>query len=54
MLLKEPRECFIGKLGALVGIEYLWLPLPDRFFKGLNAEIGIKGVGQPPGVSPGT
>ena len=44
MLLQEPRESFSGKLGAPVGVEYLWLPLPERVFEGLDAETGIEGV----------
>jgi len=49
VLLQQPGEGFTGKLGALVGVEYLGFALPERLFQSLDAEAGVQCVGKPPG-----
>ena len=39
-----------GTLAALIGVEYLWRAVfCQRIFQGLNAELRVHAVGQPPG-----
>jgi hypothetical protein len=44
------RKSFTGKLGALIRIEDFRTPItPDGLLDGLNTEVGLHGVGYPPG-----
>ena len=48
--LKQTRKSLTGKLSALVGIENLWSAVaPDSLGERLDTEVGLHGVGHPPG-----
>jgi len=49
MLFQESGKGFTGELGALVSVEDIRSALPKRFFKGLDTETGVQGIGKPPG-----
>jgi len=48
--LKQTRKGLACKLSALVGIEYFWSAVaPDSPGEGLDTEVGLHGIGNPPG-----
>lgn len=49
MFLQHLDEFRAGELGTLVGVEHLPPALTQRLLQGLDAEVRLQGVGQPPG-----
>ena len=53
VVLEYSGEIFAGKLGALIGVEDLWLAIAvEGFLEGLNTEIRFQGIGKTPGEDP--
>ena len=49
VFLQHLSELQAGELTPLVGVEDLRLALPQRLLQGVDAEVGLQGVGQSPG-----